>query len=94
MSKTVLFQAIQFSISTKFTSIWPIDKNLPGAITLGQSEPGIDGNEGVLCIPQSSIIRLFSVISRTLILGSLTPLQRRSRSILQPQPTEQSFQVG
>ena len=29
---------------------------LSGATTLGQSGPGSDGNEGVLCIPQSSCI--------------------------------------
>ena len=56
MSKTVLFQTIQFSISTQFSSIWPIDSTLSGATTLGQSEPGSDGNEGVLRILQSSSI--------------------------------------
>ena len=35
-------------------------------------------------------LRLFSVISRTLIGGGLTPLQRYSRCILQPQPTVQT----
>ena len=35
------------------SSIWPIDRTLSGAITVGLSKPGIDGNEGVLCIPQS-----------------------------------------
>ena len=60
--KTVLFQAIQFSlsvqfnISMQFSSIWPIDRALSGATTQGQSGPGSDGNEGVLCIPQSSCI--------------------------------------
>ena len=54
--RTVLFQTIQFSISTQFSSIWPTDRTLLGATTLGQSEPGSDGNEGVLCIPQSSSI--------------------------------------
>ena len=54
--QTILFQAIQFSISTQFISVWPIDKTLSGATTLGQSELGSDGNEGVLCIPQSSSI--------------------------------------
>ena len=34
-------------------------------------------------------IWLFSVISRTLVGGGLTPLQRSSRCILQPQPTGQ-----
>ena len=56
MSKTVLFQAIQFSISTQFSSIWPIDRTLSGATTLSQSEPESNGNEGVLSIPQSSSI--------------------------------------
>ena len=36
------------------SSISPIDRTLSGAATLGQSGPGTDGNEGVLCIPQSS----------------------------------------
>ena len=31
-----------------------MDRALSGATTLGQSEPGSDGNEGVLRIPQSS----------------------------------------
>ena len=38
------------------TSIWPIDRNLSGGTTLGQSGPGSDDNEGVLHIPQSSNI--------------------------------------
>ena len=56
MSKTVLFQVIQPSISTQFCSIWPIDRTLSVAITLGLSGPGGNGYEGVLCIPQSSSI--------------------------------------
>ena len=40
-----------FSISTQFSSIWPIDRTLSGATTPGQSGPGSDGNEGVLHIP-------------------------------------------
>ena len=47
---------IQFSISTQFSSIWSIDRTLSGATTLSQSEPGSEGNEGVLRIPQSSNI--------------------------------------
>ena len=47
---------IQFSISTQFRSIWPIDKTLSGATTSGQSRLGSNGNEGVLYIPQSSSI--------------------------------------
>ena len=54
MSKKVLFQAIQFSISTQFSSIWPIDWTLSGAITPGLSESGSDGNKRVRHIPQSS----------------------------------------
>ena len=54
--KTVLFQAIKFSRSTQFSSIWFIDRTLSGATTMGQSEPGSDVNEWVLRIPQSSSI--------------------------------------
>ena len=43
-------------MSTQFSSIWPIDRTLSGAITLGLSRPGSDGNEVVLRIPQSSSI--------------------------------------
>ena len=53
--KTILFQTIQFSI-TQLSSIWPINRILSGATTLGKSGPGIDGNKGVLHIPQSSSI--------------------------------------
>ena len=56
MSKTVHFQSIQFSISTQFSSIWPIDKALSGTTTQGQSGSESDGNEGVHRIPQSSRI--------------------------------------
>ena len=38
------------------SSIWPIDRTLSGATTLGQSGPWSDGNEWVLCIPQNSSI--------------------------------------
>ena len=51
--QTVLFQAIQFSISTKFTSIWPKDMTLSGATTPHRS---VSVNEGVLYIPQRSSI--------------------------------------
>ena len=47
---------IQFRISIQFSSIWPIDRALSGATTLGQRGPGSDGNEGVPYIPQSSSI--------------------------------------
>ena len=35
------------------SSIWPIESTLSGATTPGQSGLGSNGNEGVLCIPQS-----------------------------------------
>ena len=56
MSKTVLFQTIQFSISTYLSSMWPIDRTLSDAAIVVWSGPGSDGNEGVLCILQSSCI--------------------------------------
>ena len=56
MSKPILFQTIQFSIRMQFSSIWPIDRTLSGVITPGQSGPGSDGDEGVLCIPQNCSI--------------------------------------
>ena len=56
MSKTVLFQAIQFSISSQFSSIWAIDRTLLSATNPAHCGPGNDGNEGILRIPQSSSI--------------------------------------
>ena len=58
MFKTVPFQAIQFSISTQFSSIWSIDRYQSGATTVGQSGPGNDGKEGVIRIPQNSRAQL------------------------------------
>ena len=40
----------------QFSSILPIDRTLSGATTPGQSGPGSEVNDGVLCIPQSSNI--------------------------------------
>ena len=65
---------------------------LSGATTPGLSGPGSDGNKVVLHIPQSSSITGTSP-SDCLVsypvhsLGSLTPLQRCSRCIIQPQAT-------
>ena len=56
MSKKVLFQTIQCSISTRFSAIRPIDRTLSYTTTPDQSGPGNDGNKWVLCIPQSSSI--------------------------------------
>ena len=40
-----------------FCSIWPTDRTLSGATTLGQSRPGSNSNEEVLHIPQISKAR-------------------------------------
>ena len=47
MSKIVLFQAIQFSMSSQFSFISPIDKTLSGPSTQVQSGPESDDNKGV-----------------------------------------------
>ena len=54
--KIVLFQVIRFSVSTQFSSIWPIDRTLSGTTTPDQNGSGNDGNKGVLRIPQNSRI--------------------------------------
>ena len=83
--KTVLFQTIQFNISTQFSSICPIDRTLSGATTPGQSELGSDGNKEVLHIPQSSRItepyhQIILCHIRTLI-GGVLPLCRGAVSV-------------
>ena len=78
------------------SSIWPIDRTLPDATTPDQSGSGSDGNEVVFRIRQSSSITevssLDSLVSYTghSFDARLTPLQRCSRYILQPQPTDQN----
>ena len=54
--KSVPFLTIPFSLSTQFSSIWPKDRTLSGTTTLGHCGPGSNGNQRVLCIPQSSSI--------------------------------------
>ena len=51
--KTVLFQTIQFSISTLFNSIWSIDKTLSYSTIPSESRLESDGNEGELHIPHN-----------------------------------------
>ena len=53
MSKIVLFQAIQFIISTKFSSLWSIDWTQSGVTTHGPEWTKERWQEGVLRIPQS-----------------------------------------
>ena len=94
MSTAVLFQTTQFSISTQFSSIWPRDRTLICATTLGQSASGRDSNKEVLHIPQSSgntgtsSLHFLCHIQDTR-LWDLTPLQRSSQCIWQLQPTRQ-----
>ena len=52
MSKD-LFQAIQFSISTQFSSIWPLDRTLSGATTPGQGRPGSMAMKEYSAFPES-----------------------------------------
>ena len=77
-------------------SNWPIERTLLGATTPGQSEPGSDGNRGVLRILQSFSVTGASpsgclVSYQDTRWGSLTPLQRSSRCILQPQPNRPCY---
>ena len=87
LSKTFLFQAIQFSqaffIQTLQFSISMrlVLFNQSGATNPSQSGPGSNGNEGVLCIPQSSSITGASPSDRLALywghsLGWVLPLCR------------------
>ena len=79
--KTVLFQAIQRSISNQFSSIWAIDRALFVATVPRQGRPRSDGNEGVLHIPQSSSI-IGTLPSECLMSYPGHSLQEYSRCIL------------
>ena len=96
MVQTVLFQTIQFSKSSQYSSFLPIDWTLSGDTTLSQSGPGSDGNEEVLRIPQSSSITgnsqpdcLVLYPGRSLGCGVLIPPTRSRRCIVQPQSNGQ-----
>ena len=54
--KTILFQTVQFSVSTQFSSIWLIDRTLSGATTLSPSGLGCNSNKWVPRISQCSSI--------------------------------------
>ena len=91
MPKTVLFQTIQFSISTQFSSIWPIDRTLSGATTPGQSEPGSDGNERItqsfsitLALPSDSSV---SYLGHSLAQGWFYPSAEK-QSVYSIAPTD------
>ena len=51
--KTVLFQVIQFSISTQFSSIQPIDRVPPGATTPGHGGPRAMAKKGCSVFPKA-----------------------------------------
>ena len=93
-SKIVLFLIIQFCISMQLSSIWLIDRTLSGATTPGQNGPVSNSNEEVLRFVQSSSITGtsssdFFVSYQDTRCGGITPLQRSSQCILQPQPSGQ-----
>ena len=72
--KIVLFQTIQFSISTQFSSIWPIDKILSVATTPDQSGPGSDGNKGYSAFPQAlELLEPHHQIVWTIVCGGSYP---------------------
>ena len=60
-------------------SVRPIDRILTRTTTPSQSEPGSNGNEGVLRIPQT--IRWYCIISRTLVVVGVLSLCRDEVSI-------------
>ena len=79
MSKTVLFQAIQFSISTLFSSIWPIDITLSDTTIPDKNGAGSDFNKGVplkLCITRASPTDCLVSYQDTLWDGWVLPLCR------------------
>ena len=49
----VLFQTIQFSISTQFNSIWSKDRTLSDVTTPDQSGPGSYGNKRISASPKA-----------------------------------------
>ena len=80
MSKTVLFQTIQFSISSQFSSIWIIDKSLSGATTQSKSGPESNRNKEEHRTPQNSSITgtslsdcLESFLGHSLVVGGVFP---------------------
>ena len=90
--------SILHSVYLSNSSIWPIDRNLSGASTLGQNRPGSDGNEGIPHIPQSSSIT--GVLPSDFLMSCLGhsfkesyPFERFNWHIPQPQPTGLSYDL-
>ena len=46
-----------FEQTKQFSSIWPIDRTLSGAITPGQSEPRSDRNKGYSTYPKAPALQ-------------------------------------
>ena len=92
-SQTVLIQTIQFSISTQFSSIWPIDKTLSGT----RVNMGVMTMKGYSTFPKATAllephhpIVLCYIKDTHWRWGGLTPLQRCSQYNLHPQLTGQA----
>ena len=69
-----------------------MDRALSGATTSGQSGPGSDGNERVLCIPQSSSTAGTS--PSACLVSYQDILLRCSQCIFQPQLTGQYTELN
>ena len=94
--KTVLFQAILFSASTQFYLFELLIESylvLPLWASVVLRGIAIKGYSAFQKLHHywNLTIRLFCVVYRTLVVGSLTPLQRCSRCILLLQPTRKDY---
>ena len=106
--QTVRFLTIQFTISHLFAHSWMVKQfylthrldpircyHFGSELTWEQWQWSGTQHSSKLQHYWSLAIRMFSVISRTLVGGSLTLLQRSSQGILQPQPTRpQGYLLG
>ena len=92
VSKQFYLKEFRLALGSQFSSIWPIDRTLSGAITPDQSGPGSDGNKWALRIPQSfSITGTSSSDCLVSYLGHSLRKYAPSADILQLQPTGQLF---
>ena len=95
MSKTVLFQVIQFIISTQLSSILHVGRTYQVLPLHATVDLGAMTMKGYFTFPKAPAIRLFGVIYQNTCWdgGGLTPLKRGSQCILQPQPTRARFEL-
>ena len=86
--KTVLFQTIRVSISTPFSSIWPIDRTLSGAT---EADLEVMATKGYSAFPKAPTLPepQCHIQDTHRVGGGLTPLQRCCRCFLKPWPTGQ-----